>query len=146
MGHITEDFIQRAMRCCQLGQHPSLTVWETRQLLTAWVEWQGCRDERDKLDEANRVCEQWRQWTVAARAENEALRARVAELEAALRAVAARLDQPVFRGDEKAGSAATARILRADIRSALVVAISAIDAARNAPIAGIGLPANKSPQ
>lgn len=79
MGHITEDFIQRAMRCCQLGQHPSLTVWETRQLLTAWVEWQGCRDERDKLDEANRVCEQWRQWTVAARAENEALRARVAE-------------------------------------------------------------------
>lgn len=75
-----------------------------------------------------------------------ALRARVAELEAALRAVAARLDQPVFRGDEKAGSAATARILRADIRSALVVAISAIDAARNAPIAGIGLPANKSPQ
>ena len=82
MGHITEDFIQRAMRCCQLGQHPSLTVWETRQLLTAWVEWQGCRDERDKLDEANRVCEQWRQWTVAARAENEALRARVAAAEA----------------------------------------------------------------
>lgn len=82
MGHITEDFIQRAMRCCQLGQHPSLTVWETRQLLTAWVEWQGCRDERDKLDEANRVCEQWRQWTVAARADNEALRARVAAAEA----------------------------------------------------------------
>lgn len=79
MGQITEDFIQRAMRCCQLGQHPSLTVWETRQLLTAWVEWQGCRDERDKLDEANRICEQWRQWTVATRAENEALRARVAE-------------------------------------------------------------------
>lgn len=73
-------------------------------------------------------------------------KARVAELEAALRAVAARLDQPVFRGDEKAGSAATARILRADIRSALVVAISAIDAARNAPIAGIGLPANKPVQ
>lgn len=78
MGQITEDFVQRAMRCCQLGQHPSLTVWETRQLLTAWVEWQGCRDERDKLDEANRICEQWRQWTVAARADNEALRARVA--------------------------------------------------------------------
>ena len=77
-------------------------------------------------------------------AQQAALRARVAELEAALRAVAARLDQPVFRGDEKAGSAATARILRADIRSALVVAISAIDAARNAPIAGIGLPANKT--
>ncbi len=30
-----------------------------------------------KLDEANRICEQWRQWTVATRAENEALRARV---------------------------------------------------------------------
>lgn len=87
MGQITEDFVQRAMRCCQLGQHPSLTVWETRQLLTAWVEWQGCRDERDKLDEANRICEQWRQWTVATRAENEALRARVAELEAALHAL-----------------------------------------------------------
>lgn len=87
MGQITEDFVQRAMRCCQLGQHPRLTVWETRQLLTAWVEWQGCRDERDKLDEANRICEQWRQWTVATRAENEALRARVSELEAAGRAV-----------------------------------------------------------
>jgi hypothetical protein len=32
----------------------------------------------DERDEANRVCEQWRQWTVAARADNEALRARVA--------------------------------------------------------------------
>lgn len=100
MGQITEDFVQRAMRCCQLGQHPSLTVWETRQLLTAWVEWQGCRDERDKLDEANRICEQWRQWTVATRAENEALRERVAELEGKVTAIVGWLEreQPdVFR-------------------------------------------------
>jgi uncharacterized membrane protein YkvI len=41
----------------------------------------------DERDEANRVCEQWRQWTVATRADYEALRARVAELEAVLRAL-----------------------------------------------------------
>lgn len=98
MGQITEDFVQRAMRCCQLGQHPSLTVWETRQLLTAWVEWQGCRDERDKLDEANRICEQWRQWTVATRAENEALRARVADLSMLVRRLS-RYAPPGLAGD-----------------------------------------------
>lgn len=54
MGQITEDFIMRAMRCCQLGQHPSLTVWEARQLLTAWVEWQACRDEIERLQSALR--------------------------------------------------------------------------------------------
>ena len=104
MGQITEDFIMRAMRCCQLGQHPSMTVWEARQLLTAWVEWQACRGEVERLrsgcqfgtdgsavaichrladaraerDEANRVCEQWRQWSAGDQA-------RIAELEAALR-------------------------------------------------------------
>lgn len=128
-----------------IGRNDGMSV-ETKcyQHVVIWADYaKALMKVEDERDEANRVCEQWRQWTVATRADNEALRARVAELEAALRAVAARLDQPVFRGDEKAGSAATARILRADIRSALVVAISAIDAARNAPIAGIGLPANK---
>jgi len=106
MGQITEDFIQRAMRCCQLGQHPYLTVWETRQLLTAWVEWQGCRDERDKLDEANRICEQWRQWTVATRAENEALRARVAEEEQAHSVTIDERDQYHEMADKLAGAIA----------------------------------------
>ena len=63
-------------------EHEQLRDDRRRRL--AW-RWQGCRDERDKLDEANRICEQWRQWTVATRAENEALRVRVSELEAPLR-------------------------------------------------------------
>jgi hypothetical protein len=48
-----------------------------------------------------------------------------ADLLAALEAVIARLDQPVLRGDEKAGNQ-TANILRADINSALSVARAAI--------------------
>lgn len=69
MGQITQNFVDLAMATCKEGRHPSLTVWEAQQLLHAWIE----------RDEANRVCEQWRQWTVATRAENETLRARVAE-------------------------------------------------------------------
>ena len=48
MGQITEDFILRAMRQCQLGRHPPMTVWEVRQLLTAWVEWQACREDAER--------------------------------------------------------------------------------------------------
>ena len=133
MGQITEDFVQRAMRCCQLGQHPSLTVWETRQLLTAWVEWQGCRDERDKLDEANRICEQWRQWTVATRAENEALRARVADgdvVRGDLQTVADVLRD--YEGETvwQQAQAAVARVaeLEADVRDARGLLRGMIDA------------------
>jgi len=37
MGQITRDFAERAMACCKEGKHPSLTVWETQQLLHAWL-------------------------------------------------------------------------------------------------------------
>lgn len=36
------------------------------------------REAENERDEANKVCEQWRQWTVATRAENDSLRAEVA--------------------------------------------------------------------
>ena len=68
MGQITQNFVDLAMATCKEGRHPSLTVWEAQQLLHAWNE----------RDEANRVCEQWRQWTVATREENDKLRAEVA--------------------------------------------------------------------
>lgn len=136
--------VQEALRRTRIAENESLRMADSlgqertenerlAHLLASWERQFGTTDPRAA-------------WNRLDSMEGRALaaEARVAELEAALRAVAARLDQPVFRGDEKAGSAATARILRADIRSALVVAISAIDAARNAPIAGIGLPANKT--
>jgi hypothetical protein len=62
-------------------------------------------------------------------AANARLIAAAPDLLAALEAVVARLDQPVLRGDEKAGNQ-TANILRADIRSALVVARAALSKAR----------------
>lgn len=63
------------------------------------------------------------QW-VSAR-DYDALSARNAELVKALLAADARLDQPVFRRDEKAGNQA-ANILRADIKSALTVIRAAL--------------------
>ena len=43
------------------------------------------REAENERDEANKVCEQWRQWTVATRAENDSLRAEVERLRALLK-------------------------------------------------------------
>jgi len=37
MGQITEAFARTMLACCERGEHPPLTVWETRQLLHAWL-------------------------------------------------------------------------------------------------------------
>jgi len=68
-----------------IGRNDGMSV-ETKcyQHVVIWADYaKALMKVEDERDEANRVCEQWRQWTVATRADNEALRARVAELEAA---------------------------------------------------------------
>ena len=40
MGQIAKPFAEAALKCCQEGKHPSLTVWETQQLLWAWLQLQ----------------------------------------------------------------------------------------------------------
>lgn len=69
-----------------IGRNDGMSV-ETKcyQHVVIWADYaKALMKVEDERDEANRVCEQWRQWTVATRANNEALRARVAELEKAL--------------------------------------------------------------
>ena len=69
-----------------IGRNDGMSV-ETKcyQHVVIWADYaKALMKVEDERDEANRVCEQWRQWTVAARADNEALRARVAELEKTL--------------------------------------------------------------
>lgn len=63
-----------------IGRNDGMSV-ETKcyQHVVIWADYaKALTKVEDERDEANRVCEQWRQWTVAARADNEALRARVA--------------------------------------------------------------------
>ena len=72
-----------------IGRNDGMSV-ETKcyQHVVIWADYaKALMKVEDERDEANRVCEQWRQWTVATRADYEALRARVAELEAVLRAL-----------------------------------------------------------
>ena len=38
MGQITEGFAQTMLKHCEQGQHPPLTVWETEQLVRAWLD------------------------------------------------------------------------------------------------------------
>ena len=66
-----------------IGRNDGMSV-ETKcyQHVVIWADYaKALMKVEDERDEANRVCEQWRQWTVATRADYEALRARVAELE-----------------------------------------------------------------
>jgi hypothetical protein len=45
MGQITEGFAKLALKFCEEKKHPSLTIWETQQLLTAWLDRERLRAE-----------------------------------------------------------------------------------------------------
>lgn len=53
MAQITEDLVLDALTHCQQGQHPPLTVWETQQLIYAWL---GREHMRRALHE---IAEEW---------------------------------------------------------------------------------------
>ena len=52
MGQITEHFADQMMTHCGRGQHPPLTVWETEQLLRAWIERESFRKDAERYRHA----------------------------------------------------------------------------------------------